>query len=358
MGRRFEPVWAHFYAIVRSVHKLNLPNNFRVLFKQGGSKLRILVTGGAGYIGSVAVALLMEKSYQLTILDDISTGHIENIPEGARFVRGSILDHDSVLTALEDCTAVLHFAGKSLVGESAEKPDLYQDVNVNGSHNLLVQMRIKNVKKLIFSSSAATYGEVDVNPISEISKTNPTNPYGSTKLQIEELISKEAVKHGLSAVSLRYFNVAGALKTKSGWLAERHDPETHLIPNILKSSEENPVQVFGTDWPTYDGTCIRDYVHVIDLAEAHLLALHSLVESGHKVYNLGSGRGYSVKEVIAASDRATGKSTPFASAGRRSGDPAILIADIAKVKRELGWEPIRGIQEMVSDAYRSTEASS
>ena len=356
MGRRFEPVWAHFYAIVRSVDKPNLPNNFHVLFKQGGSKLRILVTGGAGYIGSVAVALLMEKGYQVAVLDDISTGHIESIPEGARFVRGSVLDQDNILNALEGCTAVLHFAGKSLVGESAEKPDLYQDVNVNGSKNLLVQMRSKNVKKLIFSSSAATYGEVDLNPISENSKTSPTNPYGSTKLQVEELISKECAEHGLSAVSLRYFNVAGALKTQNGWLAEKHDPETHLIPNILKSSEENPVRVFGTDWPTYDGTCIRDYVHVIDLVEAHVLALLSLVEPGHKIYNLGSGRGYSVKEVIAASDKATGKSTPYVSEVRRSGDPAILIADIAKVKRELGWAPIRGIQEMVADAYRSTEA--
>jgi UDP-glucose 4-epimerase len=320
--------------------------------------LRILVTGGAGYIGSVAVALLLGKGYQVTVLDDISTGHIESIPQSARFVRGSILDQDKVLDALENCTAVLHFAGKSLVGESAEKPDLYQDVNVNGSNNLLVQMRTKKVKKLIFSSSAATYGEVEINPISEISKTNPTNPYGSTKLQVEELISKECVENGLSAVSLRYFNVAGALKTKSGWLTERHDPETHLIPNILRSSEENPVQVFGTDWPTHDGTCIRDYVHVIDLAEAHLVALRALGEPGHEIYNLGSGRGYSVKEVIAASDKATGKSTPFASVGRRSGDPATLIANTAKVKRELGWEPIRGIEEMVSDAYNSTKANS
>jgi UDP-glucose 4-epimerase len=316
------------------------------------------VTGGAGYIGSVAVALLLGKGYQVTVLDDISTGHIESIPQSARFVRGSILDQDKVLDALENCTAVLHFAGKSLVGESAEKPDLYQDVNVNGSNNLLVQMRTKKVKKLIFSSSAATYGEVEINPISEISKTNPTNPYGSTKLQVEELISKECVENGLSAVSLRYFNVAGALKTKSGWLTERHDPETHLIPNILRSSEENPVQVFGTDWPTHDGTCIRDYVHVIDLAEAHLVALRALGEPGHEIYNLGSGRGYSVKEVIAASDKATGKSTPFASVGRRSGDPATLIANTAKVKRELGWEPIRGIEEMVSDAYNSTKANS
>ncbi len=317
--------------------------------------MRILVTGGAGYIGSVAAALLISKGYQVTVLDDISTGHIASIPADARFVRGSLLDQRKVLNALEDCTAVLHFAGKSLVGESVEKPDLYFDVNVNGTNNLLVQMRENKIKKLIFSSSAATYGEVEVIPISENSKTNPTNAYGSTKLQVEELISNECAEHGLSAVSLRYFNVAGALKTQNGWLAERHDPETHLIPNILKSSEENPVRVFGTDWPTYDGTCIRDYVHVIDLVEAHLLALLSLEAPEHKVYNLGSGTGYSVKEVIAASDKATGKSTPIISDKRRSGDPAILIADIAKVKRELGWGPVRGIHEMVADAYRSTK---
>ena len=313
------------------------------------------MTGGAGYIGSVAAALLISKGYQVTVLDDISTGHIASIPADARFVRGSLLDQRKVLNALEDCTAVLHFAGKSLVGESVEKPDLYFDVNVNGTNNLLVQMRENKIKKLIFSSSAATYGEVEVIPISENSKTNPTNAYGSTKLQVEELISNECAEHGLSAVSLRYFNVAGALKTQNGWLAERHDPETHLIPNILKSSEENPVRVFGTDWPTYDGTCIRDYVHVIDLVEAHLLALLSLEAPEHKVYNLGSGTGYSVKEVIAASDKATGKSTPIISDKRRSGDPAILIADIAKVKRELGWGPVRGIHEMVADAYRSTK---
>jgi UDP-glucose 4-epimerase len=316
------------------------------------------VTGGAGYIGSVAVALLIERGYQVTVLDDISTGHTESIPVGARLINGSILDQDTVLKALEDCTAVLHFAGKSLVGESIEKPDLYQNVNVNGTSNLLVQMRNRKIKKLIFSSSAAIYGDVDEVPITEDSKTNPKNSYGSTKLLIEELISEECALHGLSAVSLRYFNVVGALKTQSGWLSERHDPETHLIPNVLKSTEENPVRVFGTDWPTYDGTCIRDYVHVIDLVEAHLLALLSLGDPGNKIYNLGSGIGYSVKEVIGASDKATGRTAPFVEAEKRSGDPAILIADITKVKRELGWAPIRGINEMVADAFGSMKDAS
>jgi UDP-glucose 4-epimerase len=243
------------------------------------------------------------------------------------------------------------------VEESVQKPELYRRVNVHGAKNLLLQMRDRNINQLVFSSSAATYGEVKAVPILETSATNPTNPYGSTKLQVEELISRECVEQSLSAISLRYFNVAGALKIKNSWLFERHDPETHLIPNILKSSEEDPVRVFGTDWPTHDGTCIRDYVHVIDLVEAHLLALISLGYPGHKVYNLGSGTGYSVKEVIAAANNATGNSTPFVSVERRLGDPAVLIADIYKVKRDLAWEPVRGIQEMVADAFSSTKAS-
>jgi len=316
--------------------------------------LRVLVTGGAGYIGSIAVALLLQKGLQVTVLDDCSSGYSENIPADVRFINGSILNRDDVLNALDECTAVLHFAGKSLVEESVQKPELYKRVNVHGAKNLLLQMRDRNINQLVFSSSAATYGEVKAVPILETSATNPTNPYGSTKLQVEELISRECVEQSLSAISLRYFNVAGALKIKNSWLFERHDPETHLIPNILKSVPENPIKVFGTDWLTHDGTCIRDYVHVVDLVEAHVLALDSLGKPGHKIYNLGSGRGYSVREVIEAANRATGKATPFVDAEKRSGDPAILIADIAKVKRELGWAPIRGIDEMVADAKSAT----
>jgi UDP-glucose 4-epimerase len=223
--------------------------------------MQVLVTGGAGYIGSIAVALLLQKGFQVTVIDDYSSGYSENIPANVRIVTGSILNHDDVMDALDECTAVLHFAGKSLVGESVEKPELYQRVNVNGAKNLLLQMRYKGIKQLVFSSSAATYGEVQTIPISENSETTPTNPYGSTKLQVEELISKECVEYGLSAVSLRYFNVAGALKIKDEWLFERHEPETHLIPNILRSTPEKPVKIFGTEWPSHDGTCIRDYVH-------------------------------------------------------------------------------------------------
>lgn len=315
--------------------------------------MRVLVTGGAGYIGSVAATLLIEKGLKVTILDDLSSGYEENLPVGAHFVKGSLLDTDKVLDALSDCESVLHFAGKALVEESVRKPELYEKVNVEGTNNLLVQMRNRNIKKLVFSSSATTYGEHVSMPITEFTENNPINPYGSSKLQAEKLISNESNEHGLSAVSFRYFNVAGALKTSAGWLSERHDPETHLIPNILKSSREKPVKIYGTDWPTYDGTCIRDYVHVIDLVEAHLLALLSLKNSEYETYNLGSGTGYSIREVIEAANKATSKKIPFVDAERRSGDPAILVADITKAKKELGWEPVRSLEQMVEDAYNS-----
>jgi len=318
--------------------------------------LRVLVTGGAGYIGSVAATLLIEKGLKVTILDDLSSGHEENLPVGAHFVKGSLLDTDKVVDGLSDCESVLHFAGKALVEESVRKPELYEKVNVEGTNNLLVQMRNKNIKKFVFSSSAATYGEPVAMPITETSETNPINPYGSSKLQAEKLISKECNEHALSAVSFRYFNVAGALKASAGWLSERHDPETHLIPNILKSSQENPVKIYGTDWPTYDGTCIRDYVHVIDLVEAHLLALLSLKSPEYKTYNLGSGTGYSIREVIEAANKATSKTIPFVDAERRSGDPAILVADITKAKKELDWEPVRSLEQMVEDAYNAMKA--
>ena len=238
--------------------------------------MRVLVTGGTGYIGSTAVEVLLGQGFEISILDDCSMGHADTVPAGVRFIQGSLLNSSEVAEALSGCEAVMHFAGKSLVGESVEKPDLYQSVNVDGTRILLDEMRKQSITKIVFSSSAATYGEPKVVPILETAETNPTNPYGATKLAIDHMITEEAKSHGISAASLRYFNVAGALKAKRGWLAERHDPETHLIPNVLRSTEGNPVKIFGTDWPTADGTCIRDYVHVIDLIDAHIKALNSL----------------------------------------------------------------------------------
>ena len=315
--------------------------------------MRVLVTGGTGYIGSTAVEILLTQGIEVSILDDCSMGHADTVPAGVRFIQGSLLNIGEVADALTGCDAVMHFAGKSLVGESVEKPDLYHSVNVDGTRILLDQMRKQAITKIVFSSSAATYGEPKVVPILETSETIPTNPYGATKLAIDHMITAEAKTQAISAASLRYFNVAGALKAQRGWLAERHDPETHLIPNVLRSTTDNPVKIFGTDWPTEDGTCIRDYVHVIDLIDAHLKALHSLGKPGHEIYNLGSGSGYSVRQVVAAASAATGQQIPFIDSPRRAGDPAVLIADIAKAKTHLGWEPTRDMNAMVSDTLKS-----
>jgi UDP-glucose 4-epimerase len=315
--------------------------------------MRVLVTGGTGYIGSTAVEILLTQGYEISILDDCSMGHADTVPAGVRFIQGTLLNPSEVADALTGCDAVMHFAGKSLVGESVEKPDLYHSVNVDGTRILLDEMHKQSITKIVFSSSAATYGEPKVVPILESSETEPTNPYGATKLAIDHMITKEAAARGISAASLRYFNVAGALKAQRGWLAERHDPETHLIPNVLRSTPDNPVKIFGTDWPTADGTCIRDYVHVIDLIDAHIKALNSLGTPGHEIYNLGSGSGYSVREVVAAASSATGHQIPFIDSPRRAGDPAVLIADISKAKAKLNWEPTRDLNAMVSDAVES-----
>lgn len=314
---------------------------------------RILVTGGAGYIGATAVDILMRQGFEISVLDDCSTGHADAVPYGVKFVKGSLLDREAIRESLQGCSAVIHFAGKSLVGESVIKPELYWQVNVVGSRNLLDVMRETAVKKIVFSSSAATYGEPETVPISESAPTRPTNAYGATKLAIDAMITDESRAHGLAAASLRYFNVAGALRSERGWLTERHDPETHLIPNILKSTSANPVKIFGVDWPTADGTCIRDYVHVIDLIDAHISALGAIKESSHEIINLGSGTGYSVKEVLSAASAALGFDVPFIESARRPGDPAILIADITKAKRILEWTPVRDMNVMVADAAAS-----
>ena len=311
--------------------------------------MRILVTGGAGYIGATAVAMLLDAGYQVTVLDDLSTGHEDCVPAEAKFVKGSLLSDADLEHALDGCNAVMHFAAKSLVGESVEKPDLYQQVNVGGSKALFEKMKAKGINKIVLSSTAATYGEPKRIPISESDEPAPKNPYGATKLEIDRMVAVA----GFSAISLRYFNVAGALKSNSGWLAERHNPETHLIPNILKATESAPVKIFGTDWPTVDGTCIRDYIHVVDLIEAHIKALENLPTGKHEIINLGSGDGYSVKQVIAAAEKALGHKIPAIASQRRAGDPAILIADISKAKSYLNWQPTNGIDQMVLDTWNS-----
>ena len=313
--------------------------------------MRILVTGGAGYIGSTAVALLIKAGYEVTVLDDLSTGHADSLPSNVKFVNGSLLSDSDLDEALKGCDAVMHFAAKSLVGESVEKPELYEKVNVGGSKALIAKMKEHGISKIVLSSTAATYGEPKRVPISETDEPAPKNPYGATKLEIDRMISAS----GFSAISLRYFNVAGAYKAENGWLAERHNPETHLIPNVLKATDSSPVKIFGTDWPTEDGTCIRDYIHVVDLIEAHIKALENLPNGKHEIINLGSGDGYSVKQVIAAAEKAVGKTIPAVSSERRAGDPAVLIADISKAKTFLQWQPTRGIEEMVTDTWNSMQ---
>lgn len=313
--------------------------------------MRILVTGGAGYIGSITTELLLQAGHEVTVLDDLSTGHADAVSDLATFVMGSILDPAMVKIALRDCEAVMHFAGKSLVGESVEIPDLYHENNVRGTQVLLSEMALLGIKKIVFSSSAATYGEPKSVPILESAQAKPTNPYGAAKLTVDLMLANSATANNFAAISLRYFNVAGSLETASARLSERHTVETHLIPNILKSLGEEPVDIFGTDWPTPDGTCIRDYIHVIDLVEAHILALSKLQAGQHEIINLGSGQGNSVREVISAVEEVTKREINFNNANRRAGDPAILVADISKAKRVLNWQPTRTLQDMVADTF-------
>ena len=315
------------------------------------------MTGGAGYIGSVVAAQLLAAGHEVVVLDDLSAGHADAVPDGARFVRGDL--RADALRELAGMDAVLHFAAKSLVAESVADPALYWSSNLGGTLALLDAMRIARVRRLVFSSTAATYGEPETMPISETTPPRPTNPYGASKLAVDMALAEHARMHGTGAVSLRYFNVAGAPRTAGGrWLGERHEPETHLIPNVLAAAMRGSgeVSVFGDDYPTRDGTCIRDYIHVTDLAAAHLLALAACEPGRHTVYNLGSGTGFSNREVVAACGDVTGQHIAVRTAARRPGDPAILIASSERISAELGWQPGLGLLDMVADAWAFSRA--
>lgn len=312
--------------------------------------MKLLVTGGAGYVGSVCTALLVERGHQVTVLDDLSTGHADAVSPSARFVEGDVATHAAALLA-EGMDGVLHFAAKSLVGESVEHPELYWFGNVVTSLKLLEAVRAAGTPRLVFSSTAATYGEPEQIPITEDAPTRPTNPYGATKLAIDHAITSYANAHGLAAVSLRYFNVAGA----HGGLGERHIVETHLIPLVLQvvTGQREHITIYGDDWPTPDGTCLRDYIHVRDLAEAHLLALEHATAGAHRIYNLGTGTGFSVVEVIEACRRVTGHPIPAQVAARRTGDPAVLVASSARATADLGWRPeLTSLDTIVGDAWQ------
>lgn len=312
--------------------------------------MRALVTGGAGYVGSVVAAQLLDAGHDVVVLDDLSRGHEGAVPPGARLVPVSLNDAGALRAPLSGgIDAVLHFAALSLVAESVEHPERYWSNNVGGTRNLLDAMREHGVRRLVFSSTAATYGDPDTVPITEDEPHAPVNAYGASKLAVDLMIRDECRAHGLAAASLRYFNVAGA----SRGLGEDHEPETHLIPLVLQaaSGARDHIKVFGTDYPTRDGTAVRDYIHIEDLGQAHLLALDRLQAGTHRVFNLGTGDGYTVREVIDAARRVTGREIPARDEGRRPGDPPQLVAANDRAREGLGWEPRRSLEQMIADAW-------
>ncbi|MGB2712306.1 MAG: UDP-glucose 4-epimerase GalE [Conexibacter sp.] len=313
--------------------------------------MKLLVTGGAGYIGSIVAQQLLAAGNEVVVLDDLSRGHREAVPEGARLAQVDLLDAPAVrAVAADGFDGALHFAALALVSESVAHPERYYRTNVVGTLNLLDALRAADVKRLVFSSTCAVYGEPEVVPMDETTPTRPVNAYGASKLAVDRMISDECAAHGLGAVSLRYFNVAGA----SGCLGEDHEPETHLIPNVLRAAQglQEAVHVFGSDYATPDGTAVRDYIHIEDLADAHLRALDGARGGAHRIFNLGNGNGFSVREVIEAARAVTGREIPVVEAPRRPGDPPMLVAASAKIRAELDWEPRKpALADMVADAW-------
>ena len=319
--------------------------------------MAILVLGGAGYIGSHTARALVEAGRDVVVADNLETGFRAAVPAGARFYEGDIRDRaflDKLFEA-EQIEGVIHFAANSQVGESMAKPLKYYDNNLCGTKVLLDSMVAHDVLKIVFSSTAATYGEPDRVPILETDRTEPTNCYGETKLSMEKMMKWVSVAHGLRYVALRYFNACGAQPDAS--IGEAHNPETHLLPLILQvpNGQREAISIFGDDYPTPDGTCIRDYIHVADLADAHLLALDAAKPGEHLICNLGNGSGFSVREVIESVKRVTGREIPVQVAARRAGDPAVLVASAERAHEALGWTPRRpNLDDIVADAWKFT----
>ena len=315
--------------------------------------MRILVTGGAGYIGSITTRVLLDAGHECVVLDTLERGHRAAIDPRADFVQGSVGDPEALSTALPGCDAVMHLAGYIEVAESVADPQKYFRANAIEPLVMLDLMQRNGVGALVFSSTAAVYGEPESVPIREDARTLPVNPYGASKLAFEESLDGCRLEHGIKSIRFRYFNVAGALPDAT--LGEAHDPETHLIPRILQAmaAGQERFEVFGDDYPTPDGTCVRDYIHVLDLAHAHRLGLEAL-GTGHEggVYNLGNGQGYSNLQVVSTCAQVTGRDVAIDIGPRRAGDPAALVASAEKAERELGWTPSRGdLSEIVSDAW-------
>src|ERR671932_2200941 len=315
--------------------------------------MRVLVAGGAGYIGSVVTAALLEGGHEVTVLDDLSTGHADAVPSGAAFAEASLHDSAPVLADVRP-EAVLHLAAKSLVGASQQAPEEYWHTNVGGSLALLEAMRAADCRRIVFSSTAATYGEPEQVPILETAPTRPTNTYGASKLAVDAMLTSYAVAHDFAAVSLRYFNVAGAAFGRG----ERHATETHLIPLALQvaTGQRESLTVFGEDYPTPDGTCIRDYIHVEDLSDAHLLALTAPSPGEHRIYNLGNGTGFSVQQVVDAVREVTGHPVPVEVGQRRAGGPARPGASTGGIPGDLGWTPKHtALDGIVRDAWETAQ---
>jgi UDP-glucose 4-epimerase len=320
---------------------------------------RLLITGGAGFIGSVLTSYLIDNGCEVVVADDLSTGHSDAIDARATFIQVSIHNKTAIVEALEGVETVIHCAAKSLVEESVANPELYDQVNTAGTAVLLEAMAEAKVFNIIFSSTAAVYGDSKIQPIAESSVINPVNPYGQSKVKAENSISNFC-KEGFSAITFRYFNVAGSYQSKSGRrFVEDHKNETHLIPKIMKSYLKNPdqnkVEIYGDSWPTADGSCVRDYLHVEDLAHAHLLALKALDKGVNKVFNLGSGVGYSVLEVITEIEKAIGSRLERIIAKPRPGDPAVLLAAVDKAKDVLGWVPGANLSQIVLDSWQGVK---
>ena len=321
--------------------------------------MKVLVTGGAGYIGSVLVDRLITGGHQVNVIDDLSNGYLENIHKDAKFFQGSILDTDLLNKALEQTEVVLHLGAKIRVEEGESKPELYKQVNIEGTLNLLKLCREKGISKFVFASTAAVYGNPDDFPVTESSKEAPVNVYGQTKLEIDKYLAKNAVEQGISAISFRFFNVGGALKNADGkWLKIKHEGATHLIPSILRSSEEKPLSIFGNDWPTSDGTPVRDFVHVLDLADALIKSLTHLDKPGHKIINLGTATGSTVLEVVKAAEIALGTKIAFKFADKRAGDSYALVTSNKIAKEVLGWQPVKSLANILEDANSELLANS
>jgi UDP-glucose 4-epimerase len=314
----------------------------------------ILVVGGAGYIGSHMTSILLENNYKVVVLDNFSTG-FRQLVAGGQLVEGSLGDGGLLdrLFSEHPIDAVMHFAAFSLVGESVQFPLKYYKNNVAETVTLLEAMIRNGIKRFIFSSTAAVYGEPEMIPIAEDHPCRPTNPYGNTKRAVEKMLADCDAAHGLKSICLRYFNAAGA--HPSGQIGEMHNPETHLIPLVLKATlSSSPIKIFGTDYPTEDGTCVRDYVHVSDLCQAHMLALEALQDGGGSdVFNLGNSVGHSVRQVIEIARKVSGRKIETIECGRRPGDPAVLVADSAKIRNKLGWQPrFEGLAAIMETAWQ------